>query len=148
MITQGVDAALRQFKGAAGFSGLGVATGTNGMPDHDERRIAVEVNVRPRERPEFLGPGTGKQRQDDVGVKACVLRSGQQRLSLGQGQRLRRPPEATLRDLTQQDDIPLDLIPGLSACDGTLQDGPDLLQRPGTQNLSLVSKPSINVVSR
>src|ERR1700733_10659899 len=148
MITQDVDAALRQFQSAAGFPGLDIATGTNGMPDHDERRFAIEVDVGPGERPELLGPGTGKKRQDDVGVKARVLRGGKQRLGLGQGQRLGRPPSAALQDLTQQDDVPLDLIPGLSACDGTFQDGPDLLQRPGAQDLSLSSRPPIYVVSR
>ena len=72
VITQDADAALRQFQGAAGFPSLGVATGTNRVSDHDERRIAVEVDVRPGERPQFLGPGTSEQRQDDLGAQAIL----------------------------------------------------------------------------
>ena len=76
MVAQPIDAALRQFEGAAGFPGLGLATSADRAPDHDERRIAVEVDIGPGKRPELLGPGTGEQRHDDIGVQVSVLRSG------------------------------------------------------------------------
>ncbi len=57
MVAQHIDAALGQFEGAAGFPGLGFAASTNRAPDHHERRVVIEVNIRPGDRPEFLGPG-------------------------------------------------------------------------------------------
>jgi len=53
-----------------------------------------------------------------------------------------------LRDVAQQDDIALDLISGLSACDGTFQDGPDFAKRAGADDLRLVGKPFVDVIRR
>ena len=59
----------REGQGAAGLAGLGVAAGADGAPDHDvrrdrwcRRRAAVEVDVAPGQRPQFLGTGAGEQR--------------------------------------------------------------------------------------
>jgi len=60
MVAQHFDTALRQFECAARFPGLGLASSADGAPDHDERRIAVEVNIRPGERSKLLRPGTGE----------------------------------------------------------------------------------------
>jgi len=76
MVAKRVNAALRQFQGSARFPGLGVTASADRPPDHHERRVAVEVNIGPGERPEFLGPGASEQRQDDVGVQTRVLRGG------------------------------------------------------------------------
>ena len=74
MGAQHIDAALRKFKRTSRFPGLGIAPSTNRAPDHDERRVAVEIDVRPGERTKFLGTGAGEQRQDDIGIQAAILR--------------------------------------------------------------------------
>jgi hypothetical protein len=53
-----------------------------------------------------------------------------------------------LRDVTQQDDIALDLISSLRAGDGALEDGPDFPKRAGTEDLRLGGKPLVYVVRR
>lgn len=91
VVTQDVYAALRQRQRPARFLRLGVTPSANRTPNHDGGRISIEINMGPGEWTQFLGAGTGEQRQNDIGVKACVLRSVKQRLSLRQSERFRRP---------------------------------------------------------
>ena len=46
-----------------------------------------------------------------------------------------------MRDVAQQDNVALDLVPGLSAGDSALEDEPDFPQRGGAEGLRLVGKP-------
>src|SRR5690242_144584 len=95
MAAQHVNAALRQFQGAARFPGLGVSASADRAPYHDERRVAIEVNIGPGERPEFLGPRTGEQRHDDVGTPSPALTTEN---GTATASRSRRHPQQRLAD--------------------------------------------------
>ena len=72
---QRLDCHHGEAEGAAGPLGLGVAVGADRPPDgyvrRDERaggRVAVQVHVRPAQRPGLFGAEPAQQAQRDVGV--------------------------------------------------------------------------------
>ena len=76
--------------------------------------------MRPGESAQFLGPGTGEQRDDDVGVWGPVLGGGQERGGLVVGERFGRAALLALRDVAEEHDIAFYLVPRLRAGDGSL----------------------------
>ena len=138
-------ASLGEAEGAAGPLGLGLAVRADRPPHGHVRRhrraggrVAVQVDVRPAQRPGLLGADPGQQAQHDVGVHefgraADVLQAGPQfqhrqgpgrgddRHGLVQGQRLGRPAVLALGGVGQGGDVAADQVVGFGVPDGALE---------------------------
>ncbi len=136
---ENLDAALRKLKRPTRLEGLGLTLGQYRMPDLDERRNTVQADVRPGRRAKFLRPGTSEQRDDDVRLHGGVLSSSQERAGLAEGQRLRRAALLPLRDVAQEHNVPLHLLPRLSASDCPPKNRMQLVQRVRTKTFDLSS---------
>lgn len=82
------DAARRQGERAPGLPGLCVPAPPDRTPHSDARRLrrlevrpTLEEDVVPGEGPQFLGPGTSQQRDDDLRVHRSPLGPLQHRFS-------------------------------------------------------------------
>lgn len=109
--------------------------------------LSGQVNVIPCQRPQFLGARAGQQRQDDVGVHVRTFCRCKHSPGLGEGQRFRWATRAASWSEAESGDVALHLVARHCSSDRAIQAAMELSQAPGAQDLRLLGKPFINIVS-
>lgn len=103
--------------------------------------------MRPAERAGFLGAYAGHEAERDVGVEWVVLRVLQDGRGLVERHGLAGASVLpAFRGIDQRGDVADDLVPGLSAADGSPKDRVDCLQCSRGEAVPAVFEPVIDVV--
>ena len=120
-------------------------------PDLDMRRewrvgfrVAVQVDMRPTQRPRFLRPCTRHHRHHDVAVQRVVLRQRQHVARLGQRQGLGRPALPTLGHVAQLHYVPVDQAALHRTLHRAVQARVDLAQRTRGERVGQPLQPQVH----